>query len=463
MPTQHDQVRAPAQHVAGDSGETLTRERERAAQITQLADLCRNVPGLRGQVLGHIERGTSIDVVRHMALTRLAEFSDGFGIRSGAALPEYHGGGFGPSTDDPRFRAQLMAEALAARLGGPAPSDAARQFVGVRTIDMARDLLEHRGERTQYMSAAEVMTRAMHVTGDFSNLLTGTGNRLLRRAYESAPSLRRLARETTAPDFRSINRLQLSGAPIPLKQEEGAELKFGSMTEGKETYSIKTHARGFRISRQALINDDLSAFSDLAKFGRAAAEGESIYIVNLLTSGNPYTAGAGNGPTMGDGVALFNAAHGGNLLSGAGSVLSAANGVAAISAARAVMRLQKDLDGRTPINAEPRYIVVPAALETVAQQLVTQITPNQVSQANPFSALEVVVDPRLDAASTTAWYLTADPALIDTLEFAYLDGFQGPTIETKVEFDYEAVSFKVRNEFGAGVIDWRGLVKNVGA
>ena len=465
MQPQDNEVRAPAQ-AAGDAGEILTRERERVARIQELVDIARkydHLPRARQAMEAAIRNGTSVEAARHQLLNMMAEFSEATSTRSGAALPEYVGGGFSGSTEDPTFRRALMAEALAARLGGPAPSEAARQFVGVRLMDLARDLLEHRGERTQYMSQAEVLTRAMHTTGDFPQLLSATGNRLLRRAYDTAPSLRRLARRATAPDFRPISRLQLSGSPIPVRQLEGGELKYGTMTEGRESYSVAIHARGLRISRQALINDDLSAFDDMSKFGRAAAEGESIYIVNLLTSGDPYTAGPGNGPTMGDNIALFNAAHGGNLLSGGGTALTAAGGVAAISAARTVMRLQRDLDGRTPINAEPRYLLVPAALETVAQQLVTQLTPNQVTQANPFSNLEVVVDPRLDAASATAWYLMADPALIDTIEFSYLDGFEGPTIETKVEFDYEGVSMKVRNEFGAGILDWRGMVRNTGA
>ncbi len=123
--------------------------------------------------------------------------------------------------------------------------------MGVRLVDMARDLLEHSGQRTQYLSNAEVLTRAMHTTGDFPNVLANTANRLLLRPYETAPSLRRICRVTTADDFKPVSRLRLSDAAIPLKQEEGGELKYGTMSEGRETYNVAVHARGFRISRQA--------------------------------------------------------------------------------------------------------------------------------------------------------------------------------------------------------------------
>ncbi len=42
------------------------------------------------------------------------------------------------------------------------------------------------------------------------------------------------------------------------------------------------------------------------------------------------------------------------------------------------------------------------------------------------SAAEVIVDARLDAASTLSWYLTADPNVFDTIEVGYLDGIAAP-------------------------------------
>ncbi len=52
--------------------------------------------------------------------------------------------------------------------------------------------------------------------------------------------------------------------------------------------------------------------------------------------------------------------------------------------------------------------LLPAALETTAQQLLiaTKCSPTKLGDVDPFSGkLELVVDPRLDVASTTAFYL----------------------------------------------------------
>jgi hypothetical protein len=77
--------------------------------------------------------------------------------------------------------------------------------------------------------------------------------------------------------------------------------------------------------------------------------------------------------------------------------------------------------------------------------------------------LAVLADPRLDDASTTAWYVAADPANVPVFEFAYLEGAQGPQTETENDFDRDVLKFKVRLDVGAGVVDWRGIYRNPGA
>jgi len=79
-------------------------------------------------------------------------------------------------------------------------------------------------------------------------------------------------------------------------------------------------------------------------------------------------------------------------------------------------------------------------------------------------SLVPVVEPRLDAAANgaTAWYLIADPAQIDTVEYCYLEGQQGVYIETKQGFEVDGVEIKARMDFGAAALDFRGMQKNAG-
>jgi hypothetical protein len=129
------------------------------------------------------------------------------------------------------------------------------------------------------------------------------------------------------------------------------------------------------------------------------------------------------------------------------------------------MRIQKGLDGVQQLNISPRFLVVPAALETVADQFVSvNLMASEAGKVNPFSGrLQVLVEPRLDVASATAWYLMATPDQIDMVEYGFLAGEAGPMVETRVGFDVDGLEVKARHDFAAKVIDWRGLWKNAGA
>ena len=139
---------------------------------------------------------------------------------------------------------------------------------------------------------------------------------------------------------------------------------------------------------------------------------------------------------------------------------------AQLAAARAAMAKQTGLDKKTVLNVRPAFLIVPASLELKAEQLVAQnLVPAATSSVVPQSirTLAPISEPRLDAASATAWYLAASPNQIDTIEYAYLEGQQGAYIETRNGFDVDGVEIKCRLDFGAKAIDWRGLYKNPGA
>lgn len=396
-----------------------------------------------------VRRSLTLEGARSAIFDELARRSANSGpSRSAAALPEY---GVGAGVDDihsPEGRSGAFAEVLAARCGGPAPGDAARQFMNMRCVDMARELLELRGIRTTYMGPSQIITRAMHGTSDFPQLLTSAGNRVLRRAYESYKGgLRRACKQSTARDFRAKQSLALGEAPKLEKVNEHGEFKRTSkMGEMAESYKLSTFGKIFGITRQALVNDDLDAFGQMnQKFGVAAAEFESQSLVDLLASN----------PTMGDGVALFHANHGN--LAGVAAELDNTT----LAAARLALRMQKGLDGATPIDVSGRYIIVPAALELKLDRCLVPVpgatAGDKVNLFNGF--YDKIVDPRLDAYSTTAWYMSADPDLFDTIEYSYLEEQPGPQIATREGFDVDGMEIKVTLDFGCGALDFRGLYK----
>lgn len=106
--------------------------------------------------------------------------------------------------------------------------------------------------------------------------------------------------------------------------------------------------------------------------------------------------------------------------------------------------------------------MVPAALETTAEKLLALVQATKSSDANPFAGkLTLIVEPRLDAKSATAWYLVSDR--VESLMYAYLVGERGPLVEVREGFDVDGVEVKCRLDFGAGFTDFRGWYRNAGA
>jgi hypothetical protein len=267
----------------------------------------------------------------------------------------------------------------------------------------------------------------------------------MRAGYAAAPAaIKAIARQSTARNFKAKASVQLSAGPkLELVNEHG-EFKRGSLSEGSESYRVATFGKVFAITRQALVNDDLGAFDAIGRIlGAASAEFEAEFLVKLLESN----------PAMSDNNSVFHATHG-NLLT------AAALSVDSLSAARLALRMQKGLADE-PIAVAPKFLVVPAALETKAEQVLATLAAATVDEVNPFSQrLSLIVEPRL--TDPKAWFVAADPAAVPSIEYSYLEGASGPQIDTRHGFDVDGLETRVRLDFGAGFLDHRGIVKNPG-
>lgn len=341
--------------------------------------------------------------------------------------------------------------------------DNGRQYRGMSLLEMGRDFLHAHGVSTRGMSQLELSGEILHFraagshgTSDFPSLFANVANKRLRTAYKDNPGTYDMwaRRAPNAPNFKNIDVVQLGAAPELLQTNEHGEFKYGSLADGKETYAVVTYGRIVSLTRQAIINDDLRAFDRLVTaFGASARRLENRLVYSQLTAN----------AALGDGVALFHANHG-NLGIGGGSALS----INSLTAGRTAMRKQAGLAGE-PLNIAPAYLIVPAALEQTAYTLTSSnYVPATKAEINEFRAggrtsVEPVVEPLLDATSATGWYLAANSNQVDTVEYCYLDGAEGPVIETEIGFEVDGVSYKCREDFAAKAIDHRGLYKGDGA
>lgn len=402
----------------------------------------------------HIGAGTTTKAFRLAVLDETAAAASRINISSRS------GGNENSETlDNPDFLARSIEDAIVARMSGKRPEGAATELMGRTVLDMGAMLMQARGERPIWNNRdrllTQVMTRGggMQSTSDLPLLLTSAGNRVLNDAYQAAQTpLMNIAKRREAVDFRTLTTIKLSGAPRLSEVVEGGEIKHGARSDSKESFKVKTYARIFALSRQAIINDDLGAFADSnAAFGRAAAQTEADLLVGLLT------ANSGNGINLDDGSPLFGTGATRLNKAAAGGAINATT----LDAARQALRGMKDVDGKTPINVTPKHLVVGPAKETEAEQfLATMLYPSQPSGVNPFAGkLTLSVDPRLTG---NAWRLFADPAEVATILVAYLNGAGGPIVETRLGWDVLGVEVRAVLDFGCGVNDFRGAYLNPG-
>lgn len=358
----------------------------------------------------------------------------------------------------PEFRARTIGEALYTRATpGHTPSEAARPYTTMTMIDVARDCLRVRGISTTGLNPMTTIERALHTTSDFPLLLGDLMNRSLQNSYRAVGSaLKPVARQNNTRDFRTRHKVQISEAPRLEKVNEAGEIKSGTFSEAKESYRLATYARKFGVTRQVIVNDDLGAFTDAGrKMGQGAAATEAQLLVDILT------ANSGAGPTMSDGNPLFHSTHK-NLATVPGTPWKGETPPAfegLIAAGRLAMRKQVGLSGEL-IAVTPRYLIVPSAGETAAEKALAAFTPTRAEDVNPFRNLTLVVEPRLP--DDDAWYIAADPAEVDGLEWAYLEGAEGPQVDSRASFDVDGLEMRVRLDFGAGFVDWRSWFRNAG-
>jgi hypothetical protein len=275
----------------------------------------------------------------------------------------------------------------------------------------------------------------------------------LRQAYLDAPKTWPLwARRSTAPDYKQIKRTALSEAPDLTQVKAGKGIVYGTLGEGREVYALADYNGGIRLTRQAIVNDDMDAFGRIPQLQSAAAARKEDDVVYGILQANA---------DMADEVPLFDASDHGNLL-GSGTVpwfLAAGTDqidtveigfledepgpvlreevdfdtedlkfavrhtcaakaidhrglfmnsgesitVTTVAAGRAAMRAQTGPKGKARLNLRPRFLLVGAANETVAEQLLASLvdpakstqTPNPFGPGSP-GRLTLVVDPRVE-------------------------------------------------------------------
>jgi ATP-dependent protease ClpP protease subunit len=456
VPDQLKDRTMPPETPSDPNASAVTLERTRISTIIALGTQHR-LPATLTQDL--ISRGVPLDQARASMLDHLAAEGDRQNIGHTHGSHQQNGG---ETLDNPTFRAKAMGDAVAAKLMNKPAEGAATEYRAISLVDMARDHLSRSGVRDAFRLAPDrIASMALspnpftaqsavitHTTSDFPQIMqAGIDAALIERYKAQESPLKQLTSPRDVPDFKDHYGIQMSGFGSLDHVNEAGEYKNGTLNERGERYKVDTYGKIINFSRQMLVNDSLGALSDIvAVMARAAAELEAQILAATINSNIKLS----------DNKAWFHADHGN--LAGSGAALS----VAALDAARLAMRSQKDMDGVSFIDAAPKFLLVPVGLQTTAETLVAATQAPGATEVNPFAGkLTPVADPRL--TSPTAWYLFADPNFSPAFVSVYLSGQRVPYTDSRDGWRVDGIEYKVRHDFGAGVLDAKMAYKNPGA
>jgi len=317
-----------------------------------------------------------------------------------------------------------------------------------------------RGENYHTVNSGNLrqVLRAAFSTGSIPGILSNAANKSLLDGYSSVEDAwKQIAYVRSVQDFKSSTAYRLTTDGNFEKIGATGKLKHASF--GEESYSVQadTYGRLIAINRQMIINDDLGALSDLPReIGRKAAlKLNAVFWAAFLDNSTFFTSGNSN------------------YVTGSTYVL----GAVGLEQAIVTFRKQTDPSG-APLGVNPALLLVPPELEATANQLFLSDTFNtggssstsKVPNANVFKGKYKPVpsaylsNSTYTGYSTTGYYLLADPRDMATIQVAFLNGQQNPTVETAdADFDQLGIQMRGYFDFGVALMQYRGGVKVTGA
>lgn len=317
-------------------------------------------------------------------------------------------------------------------------------FRGATLTDMARHIVG-----INSMDRVDIAQRAMS-NDQFTLLLGNIANRVMVSNFEEQEGTYNLwTTNVDLPNFKLQTDVSVKNPNGRLsKLKEKGELESLELDESGEAWKLDSYGNKFVFTRQMLINDDLGAFTNIiATFGQMAKRTSNGLVYDLLQAKGDFA-----NYKMSDNKALFHSDHK-NMGTAAG--LSSAS----LSDARVLMRRQ--MDGKTALNINPKYLIVSPENETIAKQLLTSesdLSGNNSGVTNIHkNSLDLIVESELSA---NPWFLAAARKTIKTGTLAGTGG--QPIVQEKMK-SAGGVEFECLYDFGVMIEDHRSLYRNLGA
>jgi len=303
---------------------------------------------------------------------------------------------------------------------------------------------------------------AAYSSASFSYVL---GNSMYRRLVQDFRAVdygenALISYRRNAQDFKTMESIQVGyfGDLPDIDPESGDYQEITMATDEEISYALNQKGIILTVTRRVVMNDDLKSVSTLvSRLGRAAKRTYARRGWAKINSNATY---------KGDNKAVFHNDHA-NL--GATALSADAAGIAALTARLTAMFNQTEKDSGESLCLDAAKIWVPRALLETAKTLNSAwpgaATPNP--HAGRFGSNHENILLNKLATDTTDWGLLADPADVELLEVAFLNGRQEPELFVADNplvgqmFVGDKIQYKQRHEYEWEIADYRGFDKSV--
>jgi len=279
-------------------------------------------------------------------------------------------------------------------------------------------------------------------------ILSNVANKELLQGYmEEDMVWKEIAQTKTVSDFKTVTSYRLLDDMSYDKLGPGGVMKHGTLSEESFTRSVDTYAKMASLTRQDIINDDLSAFDDLRnRIGRGGA----MKLNDLFWS-----------TFLGNLATIFTATRT-NYISGSTTNLGTDGVGLGLGQKAWRQRTTSSADGAKRLSGTAKFLLVPPELETVADALygARNIAAVKVSDVNTFAnkytpiVANQLSDSSISGYSTTAWYLLGDKSQGTPVVVSFLNGQETPTVESAdADFNQLGIQFRGYHDFGCDLGD----------
>ena len=279
-------------------------------------------------------------------------------------------------------------------------------------------------------------------------VLSNVANKELLQGYlEEDMVWKEIAQTKTVSDFKTVTSYRLLDDMSYDKLGPGGVMKHGTLGEESFTRSVDTYAKMASLTRQDIINDDLSAFDDLRnRIGRGGA----MKLNDLFWS-----------TFLGNLATIFTATRT-NYISGSTTNLGTDGVGLGLGQKGWRQRTTSTVDGSKRLSGTAKFLLVPPELETVADALygARNIAAVKVSDVNTFAnkytpiVANQLSDSSISGYSATAWYLLGDKSQGTPVVVSFLNGQETPTVESAdADFNTLGIQFRGYHDFGCNLGD----------